>query len=57
MEDIRMACTSLATWLYQTRESVGEKIQFLDGTALLTNEAPANIKTTLQQHVRWGLEL
>ncbi|GAB4434151.1 MAG: hypothetical protein Kow00120_00330 [Anaerolineae bacterium] len=54
MEDIRMACTSLATWLYRTRESVGEKIQFLGGAQIITHEAPANIQTTLRKHVRWG---
>lgn len=54
MEDVRMACTSLATWLYRTRESVGEKIQFLGGAQVITHEAPTNIQTTLRKHVRWG---
>lgn len=53
MEDVVMACTSLASWLYQTRQSVGEKIQFLTGAQIITNQAPVHIRTTLEQHVMW----
>lgn len=52
MDNIAQACLSLAKWLYDNRSGEGDKIQFLDGTAIITNVAPSHIQGTLRPYVR-----
>jgi hypothetical protein len=50
MADVENACLALAVWMYRTKDSLGEKIQFLDGTQVITNEAPPQIRQVLQHY-------
>ncbi len=52
MADVEGATAALVVWLYKSRDTIGEKMQFLDGTQLITNEAPAHIKLTLGHYRR-----
>lgn len=52
MADVEGAAAALAIWLYKSRDTLGEKIQFLDGTQVITNQAPAHIKLTLMHYRR-----
>ncbi len=47
MQNVEQACISLVSWLYRTAQTAGEEIQFLDGTRIITNRAPSNIRETL----------
>jgi hypothetical protein len=50
MADVENACLALAVWMYRTKDSLGEKIQFLDGTQVITHEAPPQIRQVLLQY-------
>jgi len=50
MGNIEQACISLVAWLYRTVQTAGEEIQFVDGTRIITNRAPTNIRETLQTY-------
>lgn len=52
MYNIEQACLSLAVWLYRNRTTQGDKIQFLDGSSVITNIAPSHIKDTLRGYVK-----
>lgn len=47
MDDVQRAATSLAVWLYRNRETVGDRLQFLDGTTMLSNEVPRHIQSVV----------
>lgn len=51
-QDVEQACIALAVWLYRNRATVGEKIRFLNGTAIDTNQAPSYIKDVLSRYQR-----
>lgn len=53
MDNVQQACLSLAVWLYRSRTSEGDKIQFLDGTSVITNVAPSHIAQTLRAYARF----
>jgi len=50
MADVENACLALAVWMYRSKDSLGEKIQFLDGTQVITHEAPPQIRQVLQHY-------
>jgi hypothetical protein len=50
MANVENACLALAVWMYRTKDSLGEKIQFLDGTQVITHEAPPQIRQVLQHY-------
>lgn len=56
MPDVAEAAAALVLWLYKNKDSLGDKIQFLDGTTVLTNLAPGHIKDTLDSYrtIRFG---
>lgn len=54
MRDVEQAATALAVWLYRNRETVGDKLQFLDGNIILSNEVPRHIQQVVAAY-RGGL--
>lgn len=52
MADIEAACIGLATWLYRNRDVMAERIQFLDGSQIVTNEAPSHLRAVLDRYVK-----
>lgn len=55
MADVEHACAALVAWFYRMGPTQGEKIQLMNGTAIIANEAPQNIKQTLATYVRRGV--
>lgn len=53
MRNIERAVTALAIWLYRNKATQGENVHFLaDGTTVIEDQAPSNIKETLAAY-RW----
>lgn len=49
--DIEQACISLVSWLRRNAATAGEKITFLGGgTQIISNDAPSNIRDTLEAY-------
>jgi hypothetical protein len=51
VDDIRQAATRLASWAYQHRNDLGDRIQFTDGTVVIT-AMPAFVREVLQNKKR-----
>lgn len=54
--EVEQAALSLAAWLYRNRTNLGEKYQFLNGTQLVVNEAPAHIRMALSAYRKVRME-
>ena len=52
MRNVEQACISLVAWLYRNKATAGDEIRFMDGTQVITNKAPSNIRQTLDAYVR-----
>lgn len=52
MRNVEQACISLVAWLYRNKATAGDEIRFMDGTQVITNKAPSNIRQTLDAYAR-----
>lgn len=54
--DIEQATITLALYLYETRDSFGERVATVDGSVLLTKLLPSNVRDTLDslRRERWS---
>lgn len=53
IEDVTDVTAQLAQWMYLNRDKAGiEQVQILDGSVLISNQAPRVIKETLNRYVR-----
>lgn len=50
--DVEQACIALVLWLYRNRDTMGEKIQFMNGTTIEKNIAPSYIRGILSRYER-----
>ena len=57
LQDVEQAAIQYARWLYNLKDTTMERVQLTDGTSLLINEAPSNIRATYAQYKRSGLEV
>lgn len=55
LPDVEQTTLGLAIWLYRNRETQGEKLQFLDGSTIISNQAPYYIKQTLERYMWTGV--
>lgn len=51
-KDVEDATTHYAAWLYQTRDSTGERVQYADGTVVIPSSAPAIVFNLLRRYVK-----
>jgi hypothetical protein len=51
-DDVILAVTRLAAWLYMTRDSSGDVVKFADGTMVIPSNAPALVLQTAKKYVR-----
>lgn len=57
MRDIEQAIISLTVWLHRNGATAGDAVHFMEnGSTIIDNRVPSNIKQTLQRHARheWG---
>ncbi len=54
MDDVARAIASLAIWLYRNKATQGDEVFVLsDGSKMINNQAPSNIRDTLRAYVWW----
>lgn len=51
-DDVTLAVTKLAAFLYQVRDSSGEIVRFADGSTQIPQNAPALVLRTIQRYAR-----
>lgn len=50
--NIEQAVIALVRWLYRHKQTDGDRIQFMNGTQIIMNEAPVHVQLTLNQYRR-----